>query len=178
MAIDIDHRAASKIKALVLDVDGVLTNAHLVLSKDGEELKEFSVRDGIGILLAQFAGLTVVFLSARRSEIVTKRAAMLGVTEVYQGEQQKLKSLERIRAKLGVELDEIAYVGDDLVDIAPVKAVGIGIAVGDACEDLKKAARHIAGAAGGRGAVRETVEAILSARGVWQDTVNGFLASI
>ena len=156
----IDPDSASKIKLLVLDVDGVLTNAQLVLGREGEEIKQFSARDGIGIKLAQFAGIDVAFLSARVSEIVEMRAQMLGVTEVYQGEQQKLRTLIEIADRHGVGMNQIAYIGDDIVDIAPVKAVGIGVAVGDACADLKEVASHVATSPGGLGAVRETVEAL------------------
>ena len=173
-----DSGAAAGIRLLILDVDGVLTNAHLVLGPSGEEIKEFSVRDGIGIMIAQFAGIQVIFLSARVSEIVERRAEMLGVREVYQGEQQKLNVVRQIAERHGVELAAIAYVGDDLVDMASIHEVGIGVAVGDACTDLLESAPHVTEAHGGRGAVRETVEAILRARGDWKDVVGEFLASI
>lgn len=174
----VDSALASRIKLLVLDVDGVLTNASLVLGPTGEELKSFSVRDGIGIKLAQHAGIEVAFLSARSSEIVSKRAEMLGVREVHQGEQQKLPVVKSIAARLGVGLDEVAYVGDDIVDLAPVGAVGMGVAVADACADLKEIASHTTTVPGGSGAVRETVESILTARGEWKNAVEGFLSSI
>jgi 3-deoxy-D-manno-octulosonate 8-phosphate phosphatase (KDO 8-P phosphatase) len=176
--LTLEKGIASQIRLLILDVDGVLTNAHLVLGPSGEEIKEFSVRDGIGIKVAQFAGLEVIFLSARVSEIVERRAEMLGVVEVYQGEQQKLDVVRKIAERHGVGLSAIAYVGDDLVDMAPISAVGLGVAVGDACLDLLERAPHVTEASGGRGAVRETVEAILRARGDWEDVVARFLASI
>jgi 3-deoxy-D-manno-octulosonate 8-phosphate phosphatase (KDO 8-P phosphatase) len=156
----------------------VLTNAHLVLGPSGEEVKEFSVRDGIGIMVAQYAGIHVVFLSARVSEIVKRRAEMLGVTELYQGEQHKLEVVREIAARHGVALSAIAYVGDDLVDMASILEVGVGVAVGDACADLLESAPYVTEAHGGRGAVRETVESILRSRGDWKDVVSGFLASI
>lgn len=175
---ELEREVAAGIKILILDVDGVLTNAHLVLSSHGEEIKEFNVRDGIGILVAQYAGVKVIFLSARVSEIVKMRAEMLGVTELYQGEQQKLAVVKDIAARHEVELSEIAYVGDDLVDIAPIGVVGVGVAVGDACDDLLSRAPYVATTPGGRGAVRETIESILRARGDWDEVVQGFLASI
>ena len=174
----IDNGIAAGIKLLILDVDGVLTNAHLVLGPSGEEIKEFSVRDGIGIKVAQFAGIEVVFLSARVSEIVERRAEMLAVREIYQGEQQKLEVVRGIAERHGVELSAIAYVGDDLVDMASIREVGIGVAVADACADLLESAPYVTEAPGGRGAVRETVEAILKARGDWKNIVAEFLASI
>ena len=173
-----DSTIAAGIRLLILDVDGVLTNAHLVLGPSGEEIKEFSVRDGIGIKVAQYAGIEVIFLSARVSEIVKRRAEMLGVNEIYQGEQQKLAVVRQIAERHGVELSAIAYVGDDLVDMASIDAVGIGVAVGDACSDLLESAPYVADSPGGRGAVRETIEAILKARGEWKRLVTEFLASI
>lgn len=176
--LTIERDTAAGIRLLILDVDGVLTNAHLVLGPTGEEIKEFNVRDGIGIKVAQFAGIEVIFLSARVSEIVKRRAEMLGVTELYQGEQQKLDVVRGIAKRHGVDLTAIAYVGDDLVDMAPIQAVGLGVAVGDACVDLLQSAPHVTESLGGRGAVRETVEAILRARGDWKTVVSEFLASI
>ena len=174
----VDPALAADIRVLILDVDGVLTNAHLVLGPTGEEIKEFSVRDGIGIKVAQHAGIDVVFLSARVSEIVKRRAEMLGVSEVYQGEQQKLEVVREIAKRHGIKLTQVAYVGDDLVDMASIGAVGLGVAVGDACFDLLESAPNVTESPGGRGAVRETVEAILRARGVWRSVVDDFLASI
>jgi 3-deoxy-D-manno-octulosonate 8-phosphate phosphatase (KDO 8-P phosphatase) len=176
--LTLERETAARVRLLILDVDGVLTNAHLVLGPAGEEIKEFNVRDGIGIKVAQFAGIEVIFLSARVSEIVKRRAEMLGVTELYQGEQQKLDVVRGIADRHGVQLSDIAYLGDDLVDIAPIQAVGVGVAVGDACVDLLECAPHVTQAVGGRGAVRETVEAILRARGDWKQTVSDFLARI
>ena len=178
MVLAVDRAIAAAIRILVLDVDGVLTNAHLVLGPSGEELKEFNVRDGIGIKVAQFAGMEVVFLSARVSEIVKRRAEMLGVAEVHQGEQHKLKVVREIAERHGVDLSAVAYVGDDLVDAESIGAVGLGVAVGDACRDLLESAPNVTEALGGRGAVRETVEAILRGRGDWEEVVRGFLASI
>lgn len=175
--IKVDADTAGRIRLLVLDVDGVLTNAQLVLGVTGEEIKAFSARDGVGIKLAQRAGIEVAFLSARTSAIVEHRAEMLGVTEVHQGKSRKLEVLREMAARLGVGLDGVAYVGDDVVDLAPVEAVGMGVAVGDACRDLKEAARFVTEAEGGAGAVRETIEAILRARGLWKETVASFLES-
>lgn len=173
----VDRASAEAIRVLVLDVDGVLTNAQLVLGATGEEIKAFSVRDGIGIKLAQSAGIEVAFVSARTSAIVERRAEMLGVTEVHQGKSRKLAVVREIAARYGVGLEGVAYVGDDVVDLEPVKAVRLGVAVGDACSDLLEAARLVTEAPGGSGAVRETVEAVLRARGVWDETVAGFLAN-
>ena len=173
--IAMERDAAEKIRMLVLDVDGVLTNAQLVLGPTGEEIKAFSVRDGIGIKLAQHSGIEVVFLSARTSEIVERRAAMLDVAEVHQGTSRKLGVVRELVEKRNIELVNVAYVGDDVVDVEPVRAVGMGVAVGDACRDVRDAARFVTEARGGEGAVREVVEAILRARGEWEETVAAFL---
>jgi 3-deoxy-D-manno-octulosonate 8-phosphate phosphatase (KDO 8-P phosphatase) len=120
----------------------------------------------------------VVLLSGRVSEIVKRRAEMLGIDELYLGEQHKLRVVQEMATRRGIGLSQIAYVGDDLVDIECVTAVGVGVAVGDACRDLLEVAPHVTDARGGRGAVREAVEAILRARGDWKDVYEGFLASI
>ncbi len=170
----IEPEAARLIRVLVLDVDGVLTDGRIVLGASGEEMMAFSARDGIGVKMAQYAGIDVVFLSARSPSIVRERARMLGVKDLRLGFERKLPVVRQIAEDYGVGLPEIAYVGDDLVDVEPVKAVGIGVAVCDACADLLEAASHVSAACGGTGAVREVVEAILRARGDWEDTVRGY----
>lgn len=170
------REAAGRIKVLVLDVDGVLATSHLILGRDGEEIKQFSVKDGVAIKFAQHAGIHVCFLSARTSGIVERRAEMLGVTEVYQGEHAKLARVRRIAEEHGVTLEGVAYVGDDIVDLEPIREVGIGVAVADACDDLLEVAPFRTNATGGNGAIREAVEAILKARGDWHDVVADYIA--
>jgi 3-deoxy-D-manno-octulosonate 8-phosphate phosphatase (KDO 8-P phosphatase) len=172
--LELTPELAGRIRVLVLDVDGVLTDARIVLNDDGGEIMSFSARDGIGIKFAQFAGLEVVFLSARAPSIVKRRAAMLDVKDVRLGHERKLPVVRDIAESRGLDLSEVAYVGDDLVDVEPVAAVGLGIAVADACRDLKERAPFFTESPGGAGAVREVVEAILRARGVWEDTVRGY----
>jgi 3-deoxy-D-manno-octulosonate 8-phosphate phosphatase (KDO 8-P phosphatase) len=171
----IERDLASSIRLLVLDVDGVLTDAHLVIGPRGEEYKHFYARDGSGIRLALLAGIEVAFLSARESDVVSRRAEMLGVREVHQGKRKKLDALVRLVERLGITLSEVAYVGDDIVDIPPAASVGMGVAVADACDDLKRAASFVTALPGGGGAVRETVEAILRARGDWEEHVQDYL---
>lgn len=178
MTPEVGSELASRIRLLVLDVDGVLTDARLVLGPGGEEYKHFCARDGIGIKLAQRAGIEVAFMSARESEVVSRRAEMLGVREVHQGKRRKLDSLLRLAERLGIPLSDVAYVGDDVIDIPPISRVGLGVAVADACEDLKHAAAFVAAAPGGGGAVRETVEAILRARGDWDENLRSFLEDL
>lgn len=174
---EIPRDVASRVALLVLDVDGVLTNAQLYLGPSGEEIKAFSVRDGVGIKFAQHAGIEVAFLSARTSGIVEARGRMLGVTEIHQGVHRKLETVRSLASARGLGLDAVAYVGDDVVDIEPVSAVGVGVAVADAAGELKGVARYETTAAGGFGAVRETVEAILRGRGDWEDVVRDYIAS-
>lgn len=176
--LTIDRELAERIRVLVLDVDGVLTDAKIVLGSDGEAMMAFSARDGIGIKMAQQAGIHVVFLSARSPSIVLARARMLGVEDVRLGFERKLPVLGEIALRYGVETAEMAYVGDDLVDVEPVVAVGLGVAVGDACRDLKEVATHVTDAAGGAGAVREVVEAVLRARGTWNETVRDYFEKV
>ena len=178
MTPDIGTDLASRIRLLVLDVDGVLTDGHLVIGPQGEEYKHFFAHDGMGIRVALGAGIEVAFLSARESEVVSRRAESLGVREVLQGKRRKLDALTRLAERLGISLSDVAYVGDDLVDVPPVASVGLGVAVSDACEDLKRAAGFVTDAPGGGGAVRETVEAILKARGDWEEVLASFIESL
>jgi 3-deoxy-D-manno-octulosonate 8-phosphate phosphatase (KDO 8-P phosphatase) len=174
--LSISRGLAAGIRLLVLDVDGVLTTSHLVLGMDGEEIKFFSVKDGIAIRFAQHAGIEVAFLSARSSPIVERRAEMLGVTRVHQGVHAKLARVSQMAAELGTGLESVAYVGDDIVDIASLEAVGFGVAVADACADVLSRVTNVTDAKGGSGAIRETVEAILKARGDWDAVVADYIA--
>jgi 3-deoxy-D-manno-octulosonate 8-phosphate phosphatase (KDO 8-P phosphatase) len=172
--LELTSEVASRIRLIVLDVDGVLTDGRIVLAPDGRELMSFCARDGIGIKFAQFAGLEVVFLSARAPSIVKVRAEMLGVADVRLGHERKLPVVRDIADGRGLSLDEVTYLGDDLVDIEPVAAVGVGVAVADACRDLKERAPFVTEANGGAGAVRELVEAILRGRGIWEETIRSY----
>ncbi len=174
--LSIDPALASGVRLLVLDVDGVLTTSQLVLGRDGEEIKFFSVKDGIAIRFAQHAGIEVAFLSARSSSIVETRAEMLGVTRVHQGIHAKLARVREMVAELGIGLENVAYIGDDIVDIGPLEAVGYGVAVADACSDVLARVPNVTDAKGGSGAIRETVETILKARGDWDDVVADYIA--
>ena len=174
--LSIERELASAIRLLVLDVDGVLTTSHLVLGRDGEEIKFFSVKDGIAIKFAQHAGIEVAFLSARSSSIVERRAEMLGVTRVHQGIHAKLARVREMASELEIELGNVAYVGDDIVDIEPLEAVGFGVAVADASADVLARVSNVAGAKGGSGAIREVVESILKARGDWDAIVAEYIA--
>jgi 3-deoxy-D-manno-octulosonate 8-phosphate phosphatase (KDO 8-P phosphatase) len=159
------------IRLLAMDVDGVLTDGRLTYDDEGYELKSFHTRDGLGLRLAQAAGITVAFITARESDIVEDRARELEVEEVHQNVLDKAGKLREIAGRLGLKMEEVAYVGDDLNDLRAVHAAGCGVAVADAAEELRAIADYVTTAPGGHGAVREAVTAILRAQGVYEQIV-------
>jgi 3-deoxy-D-manno-octulosonate 8-phosphate phosphatase (KDO 8-P phosphatase) len=159
------HPALRRARALVLDVDGVLTDGRLYYGAKGEALKAFHVRDGHGIKAVAAAGVTVAIISGRKSQMVTKRARELGIRHVVQGANDKLAALTRLAAKLGVPLEHCVCVGDDTPDAPILEAAGLGIAVADAHADALSAADLATTRPGGRGAVREVCDWLIAARG-------------
>lgn len=155
---------ARRIRLLVLDVDGVLTDGRLYLSASGEELKVFHVRDGSGLVALQRAGVTVAIVSGRDSPAVTRRAAELGIRHVRQGVVDKGAELDRLLGELGVAPEELACVGDDTPDAPMLRRAGLAIGVADAHPALLASAHWVTRAKGGRGAVREVCDLLLSAR--------------
>ena len=147
-----------KITLLLLDVDGVLTDGRLYFGPSGEAMKAFYVRDGYGIKLWHEAGFRSGIISGRDSDIVSVRAADLNMSFVYQGNDDKLAALDELMGEAEVDPSEIAYVGDDTLDIPVFEKVGLAVAVADAHESVRWAAHYITKAAGGRGAVREIVD--------------------
>lgn len=166
--------AASNIKLIVSDVDGVWTDGRIIYMGDQREIKEFNVRDGLAVKLAQRSGITVALLTSRRSPALERRARELGITELHQGAVNKLEELERIAVKLAVTFDEMLYIGDDLPDLAPMLRVALSAAPCDAANEVREAATWKLAAAGGRGAFRELVERLLQARGDWEPLIKGF----
>jgi len=156
---------AKKIKMLLLDVDGVMTDGRIILDNLGNETKAFHVRDGHGIKLAQRAGIVVGIITGRSSEVVNVRARELGITEVHQGAHEKIVVYDAVLAKYGLKDDEVAYIGDDIVDNDIFERVGIAAAVADADPGVRPHVDMVTRAAGGRGAVREVINAILKTRG-------------
>jgi 3-deoxy-D-manno-octulosonate 8-phosphate phosphatase (KDO 8-P phosphatase) len=167
----------SRIKLLVTDVDGTLTEGSMVFV-DGGQVKLFHVHDGLGIRLARNFGLDVAIVTGNVSHAVAERAATLGLERVYQGVRHKSAVIDQMAAETGLARDEIAYIGDDLNDLPAFDRVGFRIAVGDAVEEIKGQADMITAKPGGRGAVREAIEAILKARGQWEEAVRSFLAEL
>ena len=159
---------AKKIKLLLLDVDGVLTDGRIILDNQGNELKAFHVRDGHGIKMAQRAGIVVGIITGRKSKVVAIRARELGIKEVHQGAKNKLDVYESILSKYGLRDDEVAYMGDDTVDLAIFKRAGLAAAVADADPSVKPHVDLIAKTEGGRGAVRELINLIMNSQGTLQ----------
>ena len=154
------------IELLVLDVDGVLTEGGIVYGPEGE-WKRFHVRDGSGIVAWRTAGKRTALLSGRHSPTVEVRAAELGIAAVVQGAADKGAALDRLLAELGVAPEQVACVGDDAADVVLFRRCGLAVAVADACPEALAAAHHVTLRAGGRGAVRETIERILRCQGLW-----------
>jgi 3-deoxy-D-manno-octulosonate 8-phosphate phosphatase (KDO 8-P phosphatase) len=155
------------VKFLVLDVDGVLTDGRLFYHDDGTESKAFDVRDGHGIKMLWQAGIETAIISGRNCPSVDKRAADLGIKEVVQGVKDKVPSLEKLLSDKGLKPEQMAFVGDDVVDLPVMNQVGFAVAVADASEHLFGMAHYVTLAPGGRGAVREVAELILGVQGLW-----------
>lgn len=162
------------ISLLILDVDGVLTDGRIIMNDTGQETKHFDVKDGHGLKILMRQGIDVVFLTGRRSEVVEHRARDLKVGEVHQGIWNKVEAFEEIIRRRNLNRNQVAYVGDDIVDIALLKSVGFSVAVADASEDVKRNVDYVAKKNGGRGAVREVCEIILKAQGKWDETATRY----
>ncbi len=162
------------IELILSDVDGVLTDGRIAFDNQGIEAKRFHVRDGMAVNLWQKAGYRFGVITARSSQIVKIRTAELGIEIVRQGSGDKRATLDEILAETGLSVEQVCYLGDDLPDLAVVRAVGLGVAVADACEELRIAADYVAQAQGGNGAIRETVEMILKAQHRWADVIRPY----
>lgn len=165
-----------KIRLLVLDVDGVLTDGTFWLREDGDEWKAFHATDGLGLRLLMDAGVEVALLSGRRSVIVERRARELKIRHVVQGAGDKAAAIYRLLTELGVEAVETAYMGDDLVDIPAMRLVGLAAAPANARPEARAAAAWVAARDGGRGAVRDLCEHLLREMGRWDEVAARFLA--
>jgi 3-deoxy-D-manno-octulosonate 8-phosphate phosphatase (KDO 8-P phosphatase) len=154
------------IKLLILDVDGVLTKGEIIYDDKGRELKIFNVKDGLGIFLLSKVGIKTVFLTAKESKVVHRRAQDMGVIEVIAGILPKESVLDSLVKKYKVKKEEICFIGDDLIDIGLMEKVGVGVAVNDAPLSVKKIADYVTTCPGGRGAVREIVDLIIAAQGL------------
>ena len=170
---EVDRRAR-RIKLLLMDCDGVLTDGRLELLENGDEQKTFHARDGQGISLFHRAGLKTGIISGRTSSAVERRAQELGISYVRQHAKDKIKALDEIMAEAGVSIDECAYIGDDLADIPVMLRVELAVAVADAVVETKQAAHYVTELRGGHGAVREVCDLILKAQGHWHELMKRF----
>jgi 3-deoxy-D-manno-octulosonate 8-phosphate phosphatase (KDO 8-P phosphatase) len=157
---------ASKVKLLILDVDGVLTDNTLYINNNDEETKRFNVPDGMGIALALRAGLEIALISGRRSKATEYRALDLKIKHLYLGETNKIKAYEELKKNLSLKDEEIAYMGDDILDVPVLKRVALPICVKDANPIAKRFAKFVTKAKGGEGAVREVIDMILESKKV------------
>ncbi|MFN7065626.1 MAG: KdsC family phosphatase [Aquificaceae bacterium] len=167
---------ALRVRLLLLDVDGVLTDGRLYYTSKGEEIKVFHVRDGLGIKLAQKAGLRVGVISGRRSNALLNRLEELKIEEVHLGYNHKLPLLEDMLKRLSLSFEETAFIGDDYVDLPLLKRVGFPVLVADAPKELKKYALYTTSARGGEGAVREAIEFLLKLREQWEEVIRDYHA--
>lgn len=168
------QRRLREIRLLVSDVDGVLTDGGIYLGKN-EELKRYDSRDGSAVKYLMRAGLEFALITGRRSASVERRATELGVEHVIQGALKKLPAFQELLEQLNLKPHQAVYIGDDLLDLPPMRAAGVGVAVSDAAADVRKHADYITEKSGGRAAVREVVELILNAQGKWAQVVKAYL---
>nr|WP_320050629.1 HAD-IIIA family hydrolase [uncultured Desulfuromonas sp.] len=163
-----------KIRLLLLDVDGVLTDGRIIYDNNGVESKAFHVRDGHGLKLLQRAGIKVGIITGRSSQVVAHRAEELGIEIVYQGAKNKLEPYEKILQDLELTDHQVAYVGDDLVDLPILRRVGCSFTVADAIADIKPYVDYITTLPGGQGAVREVCDMLLRQSGLWDSVTDRY----
>lgn len=171
---DISQKAA-KIKLLLLDVDGVLTDNRLIYGDDGQEYKAFYTRDGHAMVLIQRTGIDIGIITGRRSNLVKKRMQDLKVKHLYQGVPDKLPTFEKLIAELGIELDQVAYMGDDILDLPILTRVGLASCPQDSDPEVISRVDFVSQFVGGRGAVRELCELIMRAQNTWQAQLDFYL---
>ena len=166
--------SADRIRAVLLDIDGVLTDGRIGYGADAAEVKFFDVRDGLGIKLLQAGGIRVGVLSGRSSQANRQRAQELRLDVVVEGESDKVAGLGKALGELGVAAEECCYVGDDLLDVPVMRRVGLAVAVADAADEVRGAAHLVTGHGGGHGAVREVAEWLLKQAGRWQEVTRRY----
>ena len=165
---------AAKISVLLIDVDGVLTDGRIVYADHGDELKFFDVQDGAGLVFWHRVGLKSAIITARTSRLLKRRAKEMRIDYLVQGALQKLPAYEQMLKKLRVQPEQVCAIGDDLMELPFLRRVGLAVAVPNAVSEVKAVAHYITQRPGGRGAVRETVELILKAKGVWDQVLQRY----
>ena len=165
----------SNINLLVLDVDGVLTDGGIIRDDAGQQIKRFHVRDGAGIVLWRRLNKDVAIITGKESAVVSHRSEELGIQHVYQNVGNKLEIYDQLKDELGVQDAQIAYVGDDLPDLPVMRRVGVPIAVADAVEEVRSAAKYVTRFPGGYGAVRDAIEFLCKEMGIWQQVLDRYM---
>lgn len=160
-----------KVKLLLLDVDGVLTDGRIVYDSAGRDMKFFDVHDGMGVYALKKAGIATILITAKGSKAIRPRGRDMQVEEIFEDVSPKTAVLERILKRYKVSPEELCFIGDDLVDLCLMKRVGFPVAVANACPEIKQAAVYITLKEGGRGAVREVIELILKEQDKWADVI-------
>ncbi|MBI4748893.1 MAG: HAD hydrolase family protein [Acidobacteria bacterium] len=167
---------AKRIKVLLMDCDGVLTDGRIILLPDGQEVKAFNSQDGHGLKLAQRGGIRTGVITGRKSGALEQRAREVSIEFLYQNAKDKSSCLDELLQAEGFDPQTIAFVGDDLPDIPVMHRVGLGIAVHNAVPEVREHAHYVTRVTGGRGAIREVVELLLKAQGKWESEVSRFIA--
>ncbi|KTD20721.1 3-deoxy-manno-octulosonate-8-phosphatase KdsC [Legionella londiniensis] len=168
---------AKKIKCLICDVDGVMTDGLLYIDNAGNELKAFHVQDGMGLKLLLAAGIEVAVITTSQNAVIEHRMRQLGIHLFYTGQVEKQTAFQRLKIELGLKNEEFAYIGDDLPDLPVIQQVGLGIAVANAVNQVKEFAAWHTQSPGGRGAVREVCDFILNAQNKLETALQGYFAS-
>ena len=161
-----------KIKLLIMDVDGVLTDGRIIYDSQGNEIKNFDVQDGFGIVFFQRAGFKTAIISARSSQVVEVRARDLEIDKLYQDAYPKLSAYQKVLEDFKLKDEDVCFIGDDLVDIPVLKRVGFSVGVPNAVSEVKKIVHYVTKKSGGFGAVREIIELILKTHGKWEAILN------
>ena len=166
--------ACSKIELILSDVDGVMTDGGIQLLDDGTQFVKFHIRDGMGVRLWREAGKRFGIVTGRKLDSIRKRAEDLWLDIIRLGIDDKLPAVDELAAEFNITRDQVCYIGDDLLDLKTIQSVGLGVAVADAVEDVRKAAKYTTSVAGGQAAVREVIELILKNTGRWEDVLNRY----
>lgn len=177
MTSQIYFEKAKNIQALVLDVDGILSDGFVTLTNSGDEIKSFDIRDGLGMKLVQQAGLKVIIITGRQSQIVTKRMTDLGVDLIYQGREDKGTALQEACKQLSLDPQHCLYMGDDWPDLSAFSIAGIKVTVPNGHIEVRKRADFVTQAMGGRGAVREVCDLLLQANSTYEQLLKKYLAT-
>jgi len=174
--LHIDEAKLSKIKMFIFDLDGVFTDGSIIINEDGSESKVYNVLDGHGVKLWQRAGFKTAIISGRAAKATSLRAQQLSIEYVFQGCKNKLPVYESLLEQAKLEPDEVAFIGDDVIDLPILTRVGFGVAVANAVSELKQHADYVTKLPGGKGAIREAIELILKRTGKWDALMERYLA--